>query len=384
MPPRRGLVLVGFMALIFGSVLPVARAAVPAQPEGPLGYVAAYDDPPPAYPWQGSWQARVVSFPSLRTGAGLYSTLFAPSHLPRGRLPVVVILPGSTIGTQANYQWSARDLAGHGYLALTVDPQGQGHSQETAVPPCRGHFPPPEGCGDLNQPSYTSIANWKDALESGIAFLLSARDPLRSRVDPTAIGAAGHSEGAGIVSYMQEVDHRIRAIVAWDNLNSSTTGDHGDANCTNKPTTPIVPEVPALGEASETCLGSARDPFPAYANDPDLKLPGFDAWRSHRMPTMEVVFAGTQHLDFGQSAYDSSGHLTGSEAQLYDFEWFTRAWFDLWLRHDPAAYRRLLSRSVGGASLASVISSRYRSAAYLPAARVDCADIRICLLPAHR
>jgi len=292
-----------------------------------------------------------------------------------------VILPGSTVGTEANYQWSARDLAGHGYLALTVDPQGQGHSQETEVPPCRGQLPPPHNCGDLDQPSYTSIANWEDALESGIDFLLSTGNPLRSRVNDSEIGAAGHSEGAGIVSYMQMVDHRIRAIVAWDNLNSSTTGDHGDANCADKPTTPIVPTVPALGEASETCLGSARDPFPSYATDPNLKLPGFEDWRAHRMSSMEVVFAGTQHLDFAQSSYDNTGHVTGSEAQLYDFEWFTRAWFDLWLRHDASAYNRLLSRSLRGASLVSVISSEYRSAAYLPGAGVDCTDLLTCRLP---
>jgi len=365
------------VALFTVAFVPVARAAVPAQPEGPLGYVPGYDDPPPAFPWQGSWKARAVTFPSLRTHAALYATLFAPARLPAGRLAAVVILPGSTVGTQANYQWSARDLAGHGYVALTVDPQGQGHSQEIAVPPCQ-RARSARGCGDLDQPSYTSTANWEDALESGVDFLLSSGDPLRGKVDAYAIGAAGHSEGAGIVSYMQQVDHRIRAIVAWDNLNSSTTGDHGDANCTNQPTTPIRPEVPALGEASETCIGSAKDPSPSYARDPNLKLPGFDDWRAHRMPTMEVVFAGTQHLDFGQSPYDDSGHVTGSETQLYEFEWFTRAWFDLWLRHEPSAYERLLPRSVGTATLGTVISSRYRSAAYLPGAHVDCADLRSC------
>src|SRR4029077_18604510 len=104
---------------------------------GVSGQVPTYDEPQPRYPWEGQYQWRTFSTPSRATGAKLFGTIFAPLQLGRGqpdarfgtRRPAVVIGPGSGPGVQAFYQWAARDLAGHGYIAITIDPQGVGFSE---------------------------------------------------------------------------------------------------------------------------------------------------------------------------------------------------------------------------------------------------------------
>jgi dienelactone hydrolase len=343
------------------SILP------PGTPQGLLGYVPTYDDPMPAYAWEGKWQSREVYIPSKRTGAALYATVFAPRVLPHRRLPAVVILPGSIIGTQANYGWAGRDLAGHGYIALTIDPEGEGHSQETAVPPCqKGSV---IDCGDLDQPAFFSTKNWIDALETGIDYIISPRDPFHRHVDPAAIGAAGHSLGAAVVSQMQSVDHRIKAIVAWDNLDGGPS-DPCNRVAYDSPgatTTTPSPRVPALGEGSETC---ETEPPPTSG-----KLHGFESWRAHRISSMEVVFAGTQHLSFGQGALNG---LTGTSTQLEHFAYYMRAWFDLFLRHETGAVARLMTRTVAGTPRPQILSTKFTSAAYLPRAHIDCNDLARC------
>jgi len=332
-----------------------------------LGFVPGYDDPQPAFSWQGQWQSKAVYFRSLRSGASLYGTLFAPAQPQAGaRYPLVIITPGSTVGVQAQYQWSARDLAGHGYVTFTIDPRGAGKSGEDAQDPC-GPGPPSSNCYQRNN---ANPPDYEDALESGIAFALSRQDPYAQWIDPNEIGAAGHSEGADVLSYQQGIEPRLKAIVAWDNLISSTTGDQGNANCTNKPTTLENPRVPALGEASETCSGSVG---------PDAKKTGYELWRKHGIPSMEVVFAGTQHTDWAQEDNVlGTGTASGTEQQLHDFEYYTRAWFDLYLRHSPSAAATLLATTINGQPRDQVISSTDHSAAYLPAYGTDCENLRLC------
>ena len=46
----------------------------------------------------------------------------------------------------------------------------------------------------------------------------AAYNPLYARLDTSRVGIAGHSLGAGAVSYVGQIDPRVKAIVAWDNL----------------------------------------------------------------------------------------------------------------------------------------------------------------------
>lgn len=360
----------GRAVCLTGTLAALGLGAGVARPD-PLGLVPGYDDPQPAFSWQGQWQSRAVYFRSLRSGASLYGTLFAPAHpKPGTRYPLVLITPGSSVGVQAQYQWSARDLAGHGYVAFTIDPRGAGKSGEDASDPC-GPGPPSPSCATTK--NNAKGPDYLDAIRSGIAFALSPASPYHAIIDPNEIGAAGHSAGADALSYQQGVDPRLKAIVAWDNLISSTTGDQGNANCTNKPTVLVKPRVPALGEASETC---------SKVVGPNAKKTGYELWRKHGIPSMEVVFAGTQHTDWAQEDnVRSTGIATGSEQQLHDFEYYTRAWFDLYLRHQPSAAAVLLARTVNGRPRSEVVSSRDHSAAYLPEFGVDCQNLSSCSPP---
>lgn len=355
----------GRLAVIAAAAL-MALAPAVAKAD-PLGLLPGYDDPQPAFAWQGAWQSYTTWFRSQASGASLYGTLFAPAHpAPGARLPFVVMLPGSSVGVQAQYQWSARDLAGHGYVAFTVDPRSAGRSGIDAQSSCGPGMPSP-ACLQRNQ---AKRDDYIDALTSGIAFALSAADPYQALIDSGEIGAAGHSAGADMLSYEQGVDPQLKAIVAWDNLISSTTGDQGNAMCTNKPTVLVTPRVPALGEASETC---------SQLVGPDAKKTGYELWRHAGVPSMEVVFAGVQHTDFAQEDnVHGGGVATGTERQLHDFEHYTRAWFDLFLRGDRRAASSLLATTINGRPRSQVISSKDRSAAYLPAFGIDCEELSSC------
>lgn len=352
------------------GLLTIVQAPTCAQADI-LGLVPGYDDPQPAFSWQGQWQSKAVYFRSLRSGASLYGTVFAPAHPQAGsHYPLVIITPGSSVGVQAQYQWSARDLAGHGYVAFTVDPRGAGRSGEDAQNPCG----PGLASSKCYQRNNANPPDYEDALRSAIAFALSTQDPYGQWIDSNEIGAAGHSEGADVLSYQQGIEPRLKAIVAWDNLISSTTGDQGNANCTNKPTTLESPRVPALGEASETCSGLVG---------PDAKKTGYELWRRHGIPAMEVVFSGTQHTDWAQEDnVPGTGTASGTEQQLHAFEYYTRAWFDLFLHHTSTAATTLLATTINARPREQVISSTDNSAAYLPAYGIDCQNLRQCRSPA--
>lgn len=347
-------------------------ATAPPSALDPPSPGAALDSPPPAYPWEGSYRSVNVTFPSAATGATLFGVLFEPARTTPAedrRLPAVVVTPGSGPGLQSMYQWSARDLAGHGYIALTVDPQGVGQSQTFGTAPCTT-----SGCPGV---PFQQTGNYEDATTSGINFLLSGSDPWRALVDANEIGAAGHSLSARAVSYLQGVDHRIKAIVAWDNLASNLQGDAGSASGGGDagsliggeipgPATPVTPRVPALGEASDAV--GADEPTD---KSPDQKKTAYAVWQRAGLPTMETVFKGASHLDWAQTANNSKS----DEASLEAFEYYTRAWFDLYLRHERSAVARLLARTVDGRAIASVLSSKFNSAAFIPSAHVDCPDL---------
>src|SRR5947209_5229213 len=383
----------GATAIPADEPAPVARCAQPpvapardaqdpssanARPGGisaGLALVPTYDDPQPAYAWEGSWQSREFTVPSHATGATLYGTIFAPPGARAGdNLPVVVIGPGSGPGVQAFYQWSARDLAGHGYIALTIDPQGVGRSETFGPAGCTGRDPTAPGAICPGVP-FQQASNYIDGLRTGIDYVLSDRNPWRAAIDPREIGIAGHSLSARAAGYLQGRGPRVKAAVAWDNLASTLDGDAGTPSGGGTagaliggelpgPDTPNTPRVPALGEASDA-VGTTNP----TDNNPDIKKTGWAYWRAHGRPSMEVVFAGASHADWGQSQLTSAAKAI----QIQHFEYYTRAWFDRWLRHDLSATTRLLARTVDGSGAASLMSTKFRSAAYLDGH--DCEDL---------
>jgi hypothetical protein len=280
-------------------------------------------------------------------------------------------VPGSGPGVQSFYHWAARDLAAHGYVAVTIDPQGVGRSETFGRDGCD----PAGGIAACPGVPFQQAGNYVDALQSGIDYVLSSRNPWRAAVDANEVGIAGHSLAARAASYLQGVDRRVKAVVAWDNLASDLQGDSGSASGGGAAGaliggelpgqgTPVRPRVPALGQANDN-PGSTQ---PAN-RDPDLKKPGFALWRKSGQPSMELAFAGAGHLDWAQT------HTTSAAKKVLfkRFAYYTRAWFDRWLRHDRSATARLLARKVDGVDLPTLLSSKFRSAAFLDGR--DCADL---------
>jgi dienelactone hydrolase len=338
------------------------------------------DTPRAAYDWQGDWQSREVAIPSRGTGSCLFATVFAPADASTRRLPAVVIVPAG-LSTQNEFQWAARDLAGHGYVTITIDPQGIGRSDLLALPACRDGL---LDCGDLDHLFPDSVLGSQaarlDAVRSGLDYLVSPANPFVRRVDPHRLGAAGHSLGGSAVGAAQEVDPRVRAVVAWDMLFARrypTLSLDACKSMLNLAARDTRPRAPALSLTSD-----GGRPFCLTRDATYQKWAGFDPWRAAGVATMLVPVRGTQHMDFAQQAgpgeVDVGLPATGTEAELKVFAYYTRAWFDRHLAGDANATARLMSRRIDGRPRSRVLSTWLPSAAYLPRDGIDCKDLSRC------
>jgi dienelactone hydrolase len=259
-------------------------------------------------------------------GGTLNAKIFAPdAALQTAPCPAITMLPGG--GAEiTSVEWAASRLAASGYVVIITKPQ-----------------------------SGASLNDYNNAAKSGIDFLLSASNPYLSSTDTDAVGAAGWSLGARVLTRTQEEDTRISAIVAWDNFAISEAGDLGSPQCTNQPTTLRTPRVPALGQASDTC---------ADGRTADAKKTAFNRWRQFGQPTMQVVFRGANH--FWWSA-------TASNAAQYDVaHYYTKNWFDRWLKGDLTATGRLVSRTIiNNTTLENLLSQNFNSGAFFDGYNCD-------------
>ncbi|MBL8990577.1 MAG: hypothetical protein JNJ48_03250 [Phycisphaerae bacterium] len=272
----------------------------------------------------GSARVVDVSIPQ-RGGGSLAARLYAPDpSLQIAPCPCIAMLPGGGAGI-SSVEWAALRLAREGYVVIIAQPASGG-----------------------------SAGSYDTAVRSAVDYLASPANPLRASGDVARVGASGWSLGARALSRTQEDDVRLSAIVAWDNLAISESGDAGSPACTNLPGVIRVPRVPAMGQASDGC-----------ANGPESKKTAFNAWRTAGVPAFQVVFAGSNHFWW-------SGSNTDAQASIAHF--YTLAWFDRWLKHDPTALDRLLSGAPAGVPAATLLSSQFRSGAFLDG--VNCDDLR--------
>ena len=269
-----------------------------------------------------------------RGGGTLNAKVFAPdAALQTAPCPFITMLPGG--GAEiTSVEWAASRLAANGYVVIITKPQ-----------------------------TGESLSDYNAAAISGIDFLVSNANPFLSSTDTNAVGAAGWSLGARVLTRTQEEDARISAIVEWDNLAVSEAGDNGLPQCTNQPTTLRTPRVPALGQASDTCTDG---------RSADAKKTGFNRWRQFSQPAMQVVFRGANH--FWWSA-------TASSANQYDIaNYYTKNWFDRWLKGDLTATGRLLSRTIiNNTTLENLLSQTFNSGAFFDG--YNCENLRAACSP---
>jgi len=146
------------------------------------------------------------------------------------------------------------------------------------------------------------------------------------------------------------------------------------------PATPL--RKPALGISADYLL--SYSPYLAKP-DPDNKLRASLAYSKAGVDSGEIIVRGGTHFDFGD---DVSGFFPASLRGIDLGTWYTLAWFDKYLKHDPTADARLLSarwrddpgtRAVDPAGDANLYSYHYRSRLDITlagGARRDCEDLR--------
>ena len=183
------------------------------------------------------------------------------------------------------------------------------------------------------------------------AGLDAAYNPYWQLLKPSEVGLVGHSYGAAGVSYIAQWDPRVKAVVALDNLGgpgpdagvvpgSAGSSTIGEQPCPADPADRTVVPItkPALGISAD--YGLPPTPNTSLPN-PSLKEQESLAYSKAGVDTGEIVIRGGSHLDFSfipNQAFGAS--LRGPDIT----DWYTRAWFDKYLKHQSSADARLLSQ----------------------------------------
>jgi dienelactone hydrolase len=307
---------------------------------------------------------------TARDGATISGHVWATVAGPATR-PGIVITNGSVQADEQMYWYAAQTLAKAGYVVLTFDPQGQGQSdtfgqspdQNEGVPAQSDGRPFYDGTEDainflLSDPSHpyapvkscntgTSHAAKQDARVK--AGLDAAYDPFWQLLNGGKVGLVGHSYGAAGVSYIAQWDPRVGAVVALDNLggpgptSGSVPGTKG-ASLGEQPC-PADPADRTVAPITKPALGISADyGLPPTPNtslpDPTAKEAESKVYSQAGDDTGEIVIRGGSHLDFSfipNQAFGAS--LRGPDIT----DWYTTAWFDKYLRHEPGADAELLT-----------------------------------------
>ncbi len=304
---------------------------------------------------------------TARDGATLSGHIWATRSGPAHR-PGIVITNGSVQADEQLYWFAAQALAKDGYVVMTFDPQGQGQSdtpgeipdQNEGVPAQSDGRPFFDGTEDaLNfffstpghpyepVPSCSSGTSHAPKQNRRVTEGLdTAYNPYSSMLDPSRVGIAGHSYGAAGVSYIGQWDPRVKAIVAWDNLESpdpnqslfSTPGPEeqpcpGDPGARN----PAPVSKPALGMSADYFI----PPEPNTSQpDPLAKSTESRVYTQKGVDTGEIIIRGGTHYDFDwipNSGFPAT--LRGAD----EITWYTTAWFDKYVKGDSTADSRLLT-----------------------------------------
>jgi dienelactone hydrolase len=298
-----------------------------------------------------------------RNGATIPGRIWATRAGPAKR-PAIVFGPGG-LAPQTVYWFLAASLAKAGYVVLTYDVQGQGRADSRGEAPDDASVAPFDG---------TAVSQ-TDGIEDGLDFLLStparpfaprpsclsgtshaakqARrvkegfntpyDPMWNLIDTKRVGIAGHSLGAYGVSFVGQKDPRVRTLVAWDNLDAPKEANEEPRGtphpCAAFPQTRVPPPItkPALGLSADY----HQPPEPNTSlPDPEAKSQGFLAYKKAGVDSGEIVIRGGSHYEFSfQPGPNWPAGLRGADLAT----WYTIAWFDKYLKHDPTADRRLLT-----------------------------------------
>jgi len=294
---------------------------------------------------------------TARDGATISGHVWATSSGPAKR-PGIVFSNGSVQADEQLYWFVAQTLAKAGYVVLTYDPQGQGQSDTMGAgtdrmegfPAQSDGRPYIDGTEDAVNfffsnsshpyepiPSCNSSTSHAAKQNSRVAQGLDAAyNPYSSMLDTSEVGLIGHSYGAQGVSYIGQTDPRIKAVVALDNLAGATNpSEKGCVDASQRSGAPIT--KPALGFSADYFL----PPTPNTSQpDPLAKTKESLAYTGAGVDSGEIIIRGGTHFDFDFIPNQAFGAtLRGAD----EIDWYSTAWFDRYLKHDPSADARLLT-----------------------------------------
>jgi hypothetical protein len=293
--------------------------------------------------WAAAGRGRHLKFYFINsvTGAKLRARLFAPNLAdPQQTHPALVFSPGLQSYNEVNL-WFPEEMAEAGYVAMIIDPQGQGDSENC------GHLP--DGTQTFDCPS-SNVDIYKDGVRSAIDFILSTPanlyprnlelngagtppyNPYWESVDPERLGIAGHSYGAIAATPLGQEDARVDAIVSYDNLDA----DLGAS---------VPRHTPTLFFATDYAFPAT--PTPMTSNpDPTLHLVGtaYEQLVAAGVDTMSITPRASDHYEWGYQPFPANfpSSRYGERISLY----YTLAWFDRYLKDDPDATTRLVRGAV--------------------------------------
>src|SRR3954454_19243482 len=275
----------------------------------------------------------------------------------RAKRPGVVITNGSIQAPEELYGFAAATLARAGYVVLTWDPQGQGRSdtfgegadRNDGVPSQSGE-PFYDGTEDaldfffstpqskyVPRKSCSSGTSHADKQQARVASGLDAAyNPAFNLLDTKRVGIVGHSLGAGAVSYVGQLDPRVKAIVAYDNLSAPKTSFTCPGGSSPRPASVPITK-PALGMSADYGLvvtPNTSDP------DPQAKNAGSNAYTKDGVDTGELIVRGGTHYEF---SFIPNPGFPATLRGMDMVAWYTRAWLDRYVKGDPRATRDLVT-----------------------------------------
>ncbi len=212
--------------------------------------------------------------------------------LSRGRLPIVVLLPGINVGP-ASYGWLAAALAATGCAVVTFSWVAE------VMPGQRGLT-----CGlDLDavrpdtygrRPSATAIAPVLDALTG-----LDAAGPLAGCLDLDRLAVGGHSAGATVAYENATTDFfpSLRAVFGYGGHTLASTLLGWDADTL----LPLPGDVPVLltGGTRDGVIGASTDRYGRDGHDRDPVVRTFEDATAPDRDAYLAIVTGANHFAVG-------------------------------------------------------------------------------------
>jgi predicted dienelactone hydrolase len=254
-----------------------------------------------------------VSIPGAATGRTLPSTVFSP--MGGTNRPLVVISPGFQMD-RVQYTSYARHLATWGFVAVLTDYADRSFLADHA-----------KLAADI-----PAVITWALG-QSNLA------------IDPSKIAASGHSLGGKMSVFAASLDPRIKAVVAWDPVDS------------NSPS--VAPEkmgalTAAIAVVGETTNASGGGMPCAPAADNFLQF-----YMASPSPALAITVKGADHMDWvddpscGFCGFCTAGtaapDLSRTVTRRLDVAWLRRQLLadtamDAWLDTPPEASSLTITR----------------------------------------